>query len=313
MQKLFVGLLFLISTLYCEPSAFGAGDLSSDEPYGLTDSEKYIKKNNDSVKQLKRDRNMINSDLDQLKTSVDGLRSLMQGLTKNKQQSQQLIKKILITQDDLEVASLEYKEHFKRTDANISDLTFKLNSLVTAQNENYEKIKKSFVQFDDTLKVIEKNYVSKKSFDALQKELNDLKALIAKKFNTKVAAQNATPKSGAELFKEGKAALKAKHYKTAATRFMDSIKKNYKPATSHFYTGEAYFYQKRYKKAISYYKESYKRYKKASYSAKLFLHMGESLYNSGDKKKAIKVFKQVVKQYPGTRYAKSAQKYIKNQ
>ena len=248
MQRVLVSFLALTSFLCSEPSAFGAGDLSSDEPYGLTDSEKYIKKNNDSVKQLNREKNMINSSVEQLKSDIDGLRTVLNGLTHSEQKREKLLKKILVTQDDLEVSSLAYKEHFKTTDANITDISLKLATLIAVQKENYKKIKDSFHQYDETLKAIEKDYVSKKSFDALQMELNELRTLIAAKFKGQKPSLKKESKSTAELFKEGKVALKAKEYKTAATRFMALIDKNYKPATSNFYAGEAYFLQKNIKK-----------------------------------------------------------------
>jgi len=290
--------------LFAEPSAFSAGDLTVDEPYGLTPNEKLLLKNIDKVKHLNRDKNVMHSDVDQLKNDLDGLRSVMNGVSLKQQKSQKLLKKILETQDDLEVASLEYKTKIATLDSN-------LTTLVDLQNKNYKKIQENFTDFDKRLLHIEKNYVSKKSFDALQAELTQLRALITTQFKklNKTSKKTVT-QSGKTLFAEGKAALKAKKYKTAATRFTTCIEKKYKPATSHFYAGEAYYQQKRYSKAVSYFKESYRRYKKGSYNAKLFLHMAISLDKLGKKSQAKKVFKTVIKKYPGTVYAKKAKEYL---
>ena len=42
----------IISLLSAEPSAFGAGDLDSDNPYGLTKDEKYIWQNKQDIKKI---------------------------------------------------------------------------------------------------------------------------------------------------------------------------------------------------------------------------------------------------------------------
>ena len=311
MKKLFLFSLLFTSYLSAEPSAFSAGDLSADEPYGLTNNEKLLLKNIDTVKHLNRDKNVINSDVDQLKSDLEGLRSVMNGVALSQQKTKKLIKKILETQDDLEVSSLEHKNALSTVDSNITNLSLQLTKLVDLQNKNYEKIKNNFNTFDLRLKAFEENYVSKKTFDALQLELKNFRTLVTGEFKKlNKTPKKAQTKSGKTLYSEGRAALKAKKYKTAATRFMGSIAKKHRPASSHFYAGEAYYQQKRYKKAISYFKESYKLYKKGKYNAKLFLHMGISLHKLGQKAKAIKVFKTVIKKYPDTSYARAAKKYL---
>lgn len=311
MKKHCLLFLALTSFLTAEPSAFSAGDLSADTPYGLTENEKLLLKNIDTVKHLNRDKNVINSDMDQLKNDLEGLRSVMGGITQSQQKAKKLIKKILQIQDDLEVSSLEHTSTLSKVDSNITYISKQLSVLVDLQNKNYEKIKNNFSDFDKRLKHLEDNYVSKKTFDALQFELNDFRTLVSNEFKK----LNKTPlktqsKSAKTLYSEGRKALKDKKYKTAATRFMASIEKGHRPASSHFYAGEAYYQQRRYKKAISYFKESYKLYKKGKYNAKLFLHMGISLHKLDQKRKAKKVFKTVIKKYPNTSYAKAAKKYL---
>lgn len=305
MKKLFFTLLVFSAYLFSEPSAFSAGDLTVSEPYGLTPNEKLLLKNIDTVKHLRRDKNAINSDLDQLKNDLEGFRSVMNGLTKSRQRSQKLLKKILVTQDALEVSSLEHKNTIAALDSN-------LTALISLQNKNYETIKSTFTSLEARVLILEKNYVSKKSFDALESELTQFRALVADEFKklNQSSSKKVDKKSPAILYKEGRDALKAKQYKTATERFLRTIKLNHKPASSHFYAGEAYYQQKRYSKAVSFFKESYRRYKKGRYNAKLFLHMGISLDKLGKKAKAKKVFKTVIKKYPKSSYAKQAKKYL---
>ena len=309
MKKLFFTFLVFSTYLFSEPSAFSAGDLSVSEPYGLTPNEKLLLKNIDTVKHLRRDKNVINSDVDQLKSDLEGFRSVMNGLTQSKHKTDKLLKKMLETQDALEVSSLEHKNSLSTLDSNVT-------ALISLQNKNYEKIKANFKSFDERLSLLENNYVSKKSFDALQLELTQFRTLITNEFkklngsSTKKSDKKPEEKSVEAIYQEGRVALKAKKYKTAATRFMRSIELKHKPASSHFYAGEAYYYQKRYSKAVSFYKESYSRYKKGRYNARLFLHMGISLDKLGKKSKAKTIFKTLIKKYPKSSYAKQAKKYL---
>lgn len=311
MKKLLLSCIAFTAVLLAEPSAFSAGDLSQSEPYGLTANEKLLLKNITTVKHLNRDKNVINSDLDELRTDLDGIRSILGSLNNNTQKTKKLIKNILEIQDDLGVTSENHKASIERLDANLSSLSSQLTTIIQTQNNNYEKIKDNFRVFDETLTKIEADYVSKKSFDALQLELSDLRKLISKEFKKlNKAPRKQKSKSGATHFKEGRASLKAKKYKRAIESFNASIAKKYKPASSHFYAGEAYYQSKKYKKAVSFFKESYKRYKKGRYNAQLFLHMAISLDKLGAKTKALKIFKSVVKKYPGTAYARAAKKYL---
>lgn len=57
MKKIFSVALIGATLLYAESSAFGAGDLTSNSPYGLTSSEKLLKEkldtlSNNNVKQI---------------------------------------------------------------------------------------------------------------------------------------------------------------------------------------------------------------------------------------------------------------------
>jgi TolA-binding protein len=311
MKKILLTSIAFLAILSAEPSAFSAGDLSQDEPYGLTENEKLLLKNIKSVKYLNRDKNVIHSDVDQLKIDLDGLRSVLNSLNNSSQKTKKLIKRILETQDDLEVETLDHRNKIQTLDANVTTLSAEVIKIVQLQNENYAKIQEDFKAFDTTLSKIESDYVSKKSFDALQLEMKELRTLISKEFKKlNKSPKKSTQKSGATYFKEGNAQLKSKKYKAAIKSFTASIEKRHKPASSHFYVGESHYQLKQYKKAISFFKESYKRYKKGKYNAKLFLHMGISLHELGEKSKAKKIFQNVVQKYPNTAYAKAAKKYL---
>ncbi len=301
--------IFLASSLYAEPSAFSAGDLSIDEPYGLTENEKLLLKNIKTVKHLKRDKNALYSEVESLRADVNGLRSIVDGLNVNAQKTRLKLKKVALTLEDLQVASQNHDQHFLDLDQNISQLQAQILEIGKIQEENYKKIKQAIATFEKDIKIIQTHSVSKESFNALQEELNGLKVLISKEFK-RLHSKKSKPKSSAALFKEGLRALKSKEYKTAIARFEETIKRNYKPAGSHFYLAEAHYWLKSYKRAIAYYKESYRRYKKGSYNPTLFLHMALSLERTGQKKAAQKFLKVLLKKYPKSAEARVAKKHL---
>lgn len=305
MLRILLSSLLLSASVFAEPSAFSAGDLSSDKPYGLTDNEKLILENINNVKHLTRDKNVIHSDMEQFKIDLEGLRSVVESLSRKSQKGKNLLKKILETQDDLEVSSLDYRSKITALDTNMSRLMEELSLFVKTQNNNTKKIQDDFKIFDKTLSEIEKNYVSKKAFDALQAELSELRTLIGSQFK-----KFSKSKSPAAYFKEGRSLFSKKKYAKAIEAFNICITKNHKPASSHFYIGESYYHMEKYKQAVSFFKESYKRYKKAKFTAQLFLHMGISLDKLGNKEKAKKVFRTIVKKFPKSTQAKMAKKYL---
>ena len=75
--------------------------------------------------------------------------------------------------------------------------------------------------------------------------------------------------------------------------------------------GEMYYYRKDYATAIAYFKESAKRYPKASYMPILLFHTGVAMKRTGDNKNAQKFFKVLVKKYPSSKEAKAAKKFLK--
>ena len=141
--------------------------------------------------------------------------------------------------------------------------------------------------------------------------MNDFRKLISGEFSKLNKTKKKPVKSAAQAYKDGKKALDKKHYSNAIKDFELTIRKNYKPAGSHFYLGEAHYFKRSYKKALAYYKESFKRYKKGSYNPKLFLHMAISLDKIGQKKQAKKFYNVLIDKYGSRKEAREAKKYFK--
>lgn len=299
---MFKKLLFIVSfsTLLCaEPSAFKAGDLSEDQPYGLTDNEKLLLKNIKTVKTLKRDKNTINSEVETLRINVEGLRSLLESFNSRFTKSYKVTKQLLVSVDDIEQENIGQKNSI---DAIKKDLL----SLVKLQKENNDNILKAIAS-------IEKKYVTRGRFNALKQELDDFRALVVTQF--KKMGSNTTSLKKKEIktatdsaYNQGVMLFKKGEYKAAIEKFKKSIEIRHKPAGSHYYAGEAYFKLKSYRNAFKYYKESYRRYKKATYTPRLLLHSAISLEKSGNDKQASKFYKMVIKKYKGSPEANEATK-----
>ncbi len=79
MKHLFLSGALALAAFAAEPSAFDAGDLSSDNPYGLTQTEKYILENKKSIDTLEKRLIRLENKVDELISSLDAFRSLTAG------------------------------------------------------------------------------------------------------------------------------------------------------------------------------------------------------------------------------------------
>ncbi len=276
-------LLFLgvaLALFASEPSAFEAGDLDAPSPYGLTKEEKAIWQNKQAIKDLRQKLYLLQNRSETLEQKLSGLQSVVEGI-------------------DERCRKIE-----KRSDSDLRSqialLQKDLNSTVTIQKENFAQIKKILKELSSMIDQINENYVPKSQF---QSELKKIYALIEKK--------TILSKSGAQLYKEARAAYKAHKYDEAKKLFEASAAKRYKPATSHFYAGESCYYTKRYRCALEHYKKSASLYAKSSYMPTLLLHTAISLERIGDKKNAKKFYTNLIKLYPKSKSAQIAKERIK--
>lgn len=80
MKKTIFLLVAPLVLLANEPSAYGAGDLESSTPYGLTSSEKHILKNKQEVKSLDKKVGGVKVKLSQITENYEGLRSVAEAI-----------------------------------------------------------------------------------------------------------------------------------------------------------------------------------------------------------------------------------------
>lgn len=283
-------LIVTCSLLANEPSVYGAGNLDSANPYGLTSSEKHILKNSDKVKDLAQGVGSVKMKLSQINENYEGLRSVTEAFGSK---IAKIDKKILTLQEDTttkDASMVALQEE-------ITDLKSYVNESRTLQDANQEKIKLVLNELSSLIDSINNNYVSKESFAKLESQVNKL--ISAKKVSS------VSKKSGAALLKEGTELFNKKSYSESKIRFGQLIQKNYKPARSNYYLGEIAYFQKSYTIAIEHYKKSISLYDKADYMPALLYHTGISFSKLKKNAQATQFFDALKQSYPDSKEAKS--------
>ena len=197
-------LFFLVSSVVpfylfsAEPSAFGAGDLTSSHPYGLTSNEKVILETKNKLKKVAVKSNNQANELDSLRDRIDGLQSVIESLSRRAHNN-----KIKIEQQNQE-NSLSNKSS--------SEYEKRLSEIVQNNSESIQKQKVIIDEMSQLLDTLNANYVSKEEFNTLVKDVNDFKALVAtelKSKSQKSSSNKFAKMSNAEVYKQAQAYITA--------------------------------------------------------------------------------------------------------
>ncbi len=311
-----IKLLLSIPLLFCiansaETSMFGAGDLDSSSPYGLTKAEKVIVKTKKSVAKNEKKIKKVDVAIEDISERIDALESLIEGdsqklhkvyLNLNKQ-----INKTDTISNMTKISQKENQQQLKQFSSDINEL----KDSVDSNSENISSLKNSFDKIVKLLNKVNKNYVSRAEFNKL---LNMLDKRLVKSHTTskKTTSKNSFDKnkSKKQLMKEVRILFK-KDYFTKALPILEYLLDNsYRPAECNYYIGEIKYYRKKYKDALYYFKTSMMLYDKASYLPKLLLHSAISFDKTGDSENAENFYTTLIEIYPGTPEAKEASKKI---
>ncbi len=289
MKKLLLPLMLLASLSFGEaqePSAFGAGDLDSPEPYGLSESERHILKNRRAIEALQKTLLKQQQIVQENRERIDGLQSIIEGWNSKIRTFEKSIRKL----DDL--------------NRSVSDLEARSEALAKSQNENFEQIRTVLQELGSLIDSINEKYVDKERFNALESAFLQFK----ESYDSFIKKADLSGRPNAEIFKEAKKLFRNKRYDEAITYFSYLIKNHYKPATSNYYLGEIAYKKGRYKDAIAYYKRSASLYDKSSFMPTLLLHTAISLQRIGDKKQAKQFYDSLISLYPKSKAAAVAKK-----
>jgi len=301
LRSLFV-LALPLSLLASEPSAFGAGNLDSQSPYGLTPSEKKILSNKEKLDQIEQQTRSHENEVESLRERLDGLQTIVEGLALRAQENKVELGKL----------SGSYQDDQTQKDASQQQL----RTLVDANAKSIEEIKKLLGDFSGMIDAINTSYVSKEDYNALVEDINEFKDIVTKEL--KALGKSGKPASASPFGDMSKAQIAdeayefytKKLYNKAIERYEYLIQKNYKPARAHYMLGEMWHYRKEYAKAISYFKESARLYDKADYMPTLLLHTAEAMEHTGDMENARAFYGAVAAKYPNSSEAKTAKKRL---
>ena len=279
-------------SLYAEKSAFGAGDLNNPSPYGLTKAEKYILDNKETISDIEGTVRKNRSRIGSLEESFSGVKSIVEGLNEKGQS------------EKLELQSLK---------GSSVEMNQKIDDIIVRHDENIQQLKTVMSELSSLIDTINSRYVSKEEYNTLATQINSFKLEVTKQLK-QIAKGGSNPldnKSNAQVAKDAEGLFKKKQYADAIDHYEHLIVKNYKPAAAHYYIGESYFQLNEYKNAIAYFKESAKRYSKASYMPNLMLHTAISLKKSNDEDGGDQFFQALIAKYPNSSEAKKAAKLLK--
>ncbi len=312
MKKIFSVALIGATLLYAESSAFGAGDLTSDSPYGLTSGEKLLKEKLDT---LSNNDAQVNSRISEIEQRVEGLQSTLEGINSQYAKSNSRLTQL--------------ETNFEAMENNLSTELQNLKAYVEEsrkiQDTNNKQIKKILAELSSLVDSINANYVSKDDLNdfnlsakntlviptsddknATSLKENNASVIPVKEKEVKQIDVSWKKKKNNEILDLAIKDLNDNSYENSKTKLNYLISKQYKPARANFWLGEIEYKQKKYNNAIAYYKTSSALSTKGDYFPKLLYHTAISLDKIGDPKTANGFYKALKTNYPNSPEAKAS-------
>lgn len=325
MKKSF--LIFLLSTFAVanEVSVFGAGNLESSNPYGLTKTEEHILKNKKELGSIDTKVKSVKTTLETISERIDGLESIYEGDSQKLNSAMITMNKLLTdfetNQNQTDKSSEDIKNLKKVTDQ-ILQMQDEISSL---NKKNIDNLKLALEEITKKVNTIDSKYLSEKDFKKNMEqfvtvaEFNALKKSL--KINTNIDDKSTISKNidknkelsadeKASMLEEAKRLFKIDYFTKAIPMFEELIASNYKPAESNFYLGEIWYYRKKYESAISYFKKSAVLYDKADWMPTLLFHSAISFEKLGDFKNSASFYETLINVYPHSNEAKKADKNL---
>jgi TolA-binding protein len=326
MNKFLIVILLSTLTYAKEVSVFGAGNLDSSNPYGLTKSEQRILKNKKELGSIDTKVKTVKSTMDSISERIDGLESIYEGDSQKLNSVVLTLTKLLNDFESNQNLTDKNGEDVKELKKSIDQLNALQKKIADENQKNLENLKQAVEKLTKKINGIDSNYISEKDFkknmnqfvtvkefEALKKSLNIKTNKIAQP-NISVKSNNSENKVSiddkAEMLTEAKRLFKIDYFTRAIPIFENLIEANYKPAESNFYLGEMWYYRKDYSKAISYFKKSAMLYDKAEWMPKLLLHSAISFEKTNDFKNAASFYETLMTVYPDSKEAKSADRNL---
>ena len=151
-----VPFLLSISLFASEPSVFGAGDLNSPNPYGLTHEEKLILENKKEIQTVIQKNSAQNAKVETVSERLDGMQGILEGLGQRSNEQGLILQKL---------------QEKTLSESNSTSGIDDLSKQVVANTENIAQFKTLLEELSHVVDEINNNYVSKEQFAALIKQL----------------------------------------------------------------------------------------------------------------------------------------------
>ncbi len=309
----------LLSTIAVaqEVSVFGAGDLNSNEPYGLTSTEKHILKNKNELNSIDTKVKTVANTIESVNQRIDGLESIYEGDSRKLNEAVLQLND-LIKKDEINTVEID---KLKTVVGQILQIQEENN---TNNNKNIDALKQAMSKLEKSINSINSSYISEKEFKSnmsqfvTKAEFEQIKKLVVKNTSSQTTVQKKelskedATLSNAQLLEKAKDLFKKDYFTQAIPIFENLITKNYKPAESNFYLGEIWYYRKQYNDAIANFKKSALLYDKAEYMPKLLLHSAISFEKINDLENASSFYSTLISVYPNSPEAKTANANLNN-
>lgn len=223
------------------------------------------------------------ADISETKQNIEGMQSVIAGLSENNQKLSIRISDIeTMLKDDVNVQIADIKKNQEEQNEKLDKLTAAVTALGAALDGGTKKNTKASKT---------ENKVEKKS-DKETKANNDDRDLIGADSKSVLAQADKD--------------FAAKKYAKAKEAYQALLDKNYKPAYSNYMLGEIAYAAKKYSEAIPYYKASVNLYDKGNYMPRLLYHTAISCDKIGKTEDANKFYAALKQAYPDSEEAKVA-------
>jgi TolA-binding protein len=277
--------------LSSEPSAFDAGRLDANTPYGLTESEKQLLNTNNKLKDVTKDVWNLKSQISKLTEQQEGLISVLDAVNR----------KIALIGENTQTTNENSNFSIEQLKIDLKNLQTYVEESRNLEVANQENIKKVLEEITSIINKTNLNYAQ------LEKRISLLES--KKTTNTPAAvSSNSEFKSivSEELLKSGEKLFEAKNYNAAKPYFQELILRNHRPAKSSFILGEIAYFNENWNEAIIQYKKSVGLYDKADYMSKLLYHTAISFDKLSDTASANQFYKLLKTNYPDSKEAKAS-------
>lgn len=262
-------------SLFGQVSVFDAGNLNSENPYGLTDNEKELLKNKRSVQNIQGEMSSVTEQLQGLQSVIEGMNARMSKL------EQRLV--------DLE---MRVSGDVSQSGTSLESLKKEIAETKALQESNYQKITKTLNQLGAL--------IDKKSNQPAPKLKSD------SSITPETQKPNFSKKDNKTIMSEAQKLLNSNKDSEAKEYFEHLASKKYQPAATNYYLGEIAYRQKSYSEAIKYYQKSIEQGDGGSHVPRLLYHTAISFDKVGDTASANKFYKALKAGYPDSKEAQAS-------